>query len=189
MLTVKINPEKIGKLIGPGGKNIKAIQEQTGAQIDIEEDGTVFVSSVDAKAAEMARNLVEACTAEVTVGRIYEGTIVSIKEFGAFVQIAPDTDGLCHVSEISDKYVNRVEDLLQMGDIVRVKVILVDDQGRIKLSRKAAMLEEGNSDPEPAAREGGDQGNEPAPQGNFGGDRGADRGGRGGDRGGRGGRR
>ena len=190
MLTVKINPEKIGKLIGPGGKNIKAIQEQTGAQIDIEEDGTVFVSSVDAKAAEMARNLVEACTAEVTVGRIYEGTIVSIKEFGAFVQIAPDTDGLCHISEISDKYLNRVEDLLQMGDIVRVKVILVDDQGRIKLSRKAAMLEEGNSDPEPAAREGGDQGGEGAPQGDFGGgDRGGDRGGRGGDRGGRGGSR
>ncbi len=193
MLTVKINPEKIGKLIGPGGKNIKAIQEQTGAQIDIEEDGTVFVSSVDAKAAEAARNLVEACTAEVTVGRIYEGTIVSIKEFGAFVQIAPDTDGLCHISEISDKYLNRVEDLLQMGDIVRVKVILVDDQGRIKLSRKAAMLEEGNSDPEPAPREAGDQGGEGTPQGGFdGGDRGGDRGGRGGrggDRGGRGGRR
>ena len=114
---------------------------------------------------------------------------MSIKEFGAFVQIAPDTDGLCHISEISDKYLNRVEDLLQMGDIVRVKVILVDVQGRIKLSRKAAMLEEGNSDPEPAAREGGDQGGEGAPQGDFGGDRGGDRGGRGGDRGGRGGRR
>jgi polyribonucleotide nucleotidyltransferase len=150
LLTVKINPEKIGKLIGPGGKNIKKIQEETGAQIDIEDDGTVYISSVDGAAAEKARDLVEAMTAEVKVGKIYNGKVVSIREFGAFIEIAPETDGLCHVSELSDKYVERVEDIINLGDEVRVKVILIDDQGRVKLSRKAAMKEEGLTDPEPA---------------------------------------
>src|SRR5207247_10208440 len=100
LLTVKIDPEKIGKLIGPGGKNIKRIQEETGAQIDIEDDGTVYISSVDGAAAEKCRDIVEAMTAEVKVGRIYTGKVVSIKEFGAFVEIAPETDGLCHVSSL-----------------------------------------------------------------------------------------
>ncbi|MDP9174732.1 MAG: polyribonucleotide nucleotidyltransferase [Planctomycetota bacterium] len=190
LLSVKIDPEKIGKLIGPGGKNIKKLQEETGAQIDIEEDGTVFISAVDGASAERARDLVEAITAEVKVGKIYAGRVVSIKEFGAFVEIAPETDGLCHVSELSDKYVQNVTDFLNIGDEVRVKVILVDDQGRIKLSRKAAMLDEGNSDPEPVGA--------PAGEGNQGGEgnRGGygDRpqgggGGRGGDRGGDRGRR
>ncbi|HUB27589.1 MAG TPA: polyribonucleotide nucleotidyltransferase, partial [Tepidisphaeraceae bacterium] len=149
LLTVRIDPEKIGKLIGPGGKNIKKLQEDTGAQIDIEDDGTVYVSAADQVSAEKARDLVEAMTAEVKVGKIYAGKVVSIKEFGAFVEIAPETDGLCHVSELSDRYVERVEDYVKIGDEVRVKVILIDDQGRIKLSRKAAMKEEGLSDPEP----------------------------------------
>jgi polyribonucleotide nucleotidyltransferase len=104
LLTVKIDPEKIGKLIGPGGKTIKRIQEETGARIDIEDDGTVYISAVDGAAAEKCRDIVEAMTAEVKVGRIYTGRVVSIKDFGAFVEIAPDTDGLCHVSELSDKY-------------------------------------------------------------------------------------
>ena len=151
LLTIKINPEKIGKLIGPGGKNIKKIQEETKAQIDIEDDGTVYISSVDAAAAQRARDLVEAMTAEVKVGRIYNGKVVSIREFGAFIEIAPDTDGLCHVSELSDRYVENVEDVIKLGDEVRVKVILIDDQDRIKLSRKAAMKEEGTSDPEPVS--------------------------------------
>jgi polyribonucleotide nucleotidyltransferase len=149
LLTVKIDPEKIGKLIGPGGKNIKKLQEDTGAQIDIEDDGTVFISCVDMASAEKARDLVEAITAEVKVGKIYAGRVVSIKEFGAFVEIAPETDGLCHVSELSDKYVQNVDDIVHIGDEIRVKVILIDDQGRIKLSRKAAMKEEGQTDPEP----------------------------------------
>jgi polyribonucleotide nucleotidyltransferase len=197
LLTININPEKIGKLIGPGGKNIKKIQEETGAKIDIDDSGIVFISSVDMKAAESARNLVEACTAEVKVGRIYDGKVVSIKEFGCFVEIAPETDGLCHVSELSDKYVGRVDDVVQMGDDIRVKVILIDDQGRIKLSRKAAMQEEGLSDPEPAPRPEGEQGGDDrggyggrgGDRGGFGGDRGPRRegGDRGGDRGGRGG--
>jgi len=149
LLTIKIDPEKIGKLIGPGGKNIKKLQEDTGAQIDIEDDGTVYVSSVDQASAEKARDLVEAITAEVKVGKIYTGKVVSIKEFGAFVEIAPETDGLCHVSELSDKFVNNVFDIVNIGDEMKVKVILIDDQGRIKLSRKAAMKELGETDPEP----------------------------------------
>lgn len=160
LLTVKIDPDKIGKLIGPGGKNIKKIQEETGAQVDIEEDGTVYISSVDADAAEKCRDLVEAMTAEVKVGKIYTGEVVSIKEFGAFVQIAPETDGLCHVSELSDQYVDNVEDYVKVGDQVKVKVILIDDAGRIKLSRKAAMKELGESDParEPSERSQSDEG-------------------------------
>jgi polyribonucleotide nucleotidyltransferase len=199
LLTVKIDPEKIGKLIGPGGKNIKKLQEETGAQIDIEDDGTVFISSVDQASAEKARDLVEAITAEVKVGKTYSGRVVSIKEFGAFIEIAPETDGLCHVSELSDRYVQNVTDVVNLGDEVRVKVILIDDQGRIKLSRKAAMKEEGLSDPEPvgAAAGPGDEsqpGGHGGPPRHGGGDRGdrggrggGDRGGRGGDRGGRGG--
>ena len=161
LLTLKINPEKIGKVIGPGGKNIKALQEETGAQVDIEDDGTVYVSAVDGAAAERCRDIIEAMTAEVKVGKIYTGKVVSIKDFGAFVEIAPETDGLCHVSELSDQYVDRVTDYVNVGDEVKVKVILIDDQGRIKLSRKAAMKELGETDPEPAhagAREGGDEG-------------------------------
>jgi polyribonucleotide nucleotidyltransferase len=191
LLTVKINPEKIGKLIGPGGKNIKAIQEKTGANIDIEDDGTVYISSTDASAAEKCRDIVEAMTAEVKIGKIYNGTVVSIKDFGAFVEIAPETDGLCHVSELSDKYVQNVNDVVNVGDAVKVKVILIDDQGRIKLSRKAALKELGESDPEPVgapARGGEDRGEDDRgdfrgpPRGDRGGDRG-DRGDRGGDRG------
>jgi polyribonucleotide nucleotidyltransferase len=189
LLTVKIDPQKIGKLIGPGGKTIKAIQEETGAQIDIEDDGTVFISAVDGAAAEKCRDIVEAMTAEVKVGKIYTGRIVSIKDFGAFVEIAPETDGLCHVSELSSHYVERVTDVVNMGDEVQVKVILIDDQGRIKLSRKAAMQELGIEEPEPVGspaggqqRDGGGSGDR-GPRG--GGDR--DRGPRGG--GGRGGPR
>ena len=199
LLTVKIDPQKIGKLIGPGGKTIKAIQEETGAQIDIEDDGTVFISAVDGAAAEKCRDIVEAMTAEVKVGKIYTGRVVSIKDFGAFVEIAPETDGLCHVSELSSHYVDRVTDVVNVGDEVQVKVILVDDQGRIKLSRKAAMQELGLEEPEPVNAGGGGGGEGGAQQGgNFGprggGDRGPSRGddrgprgGGGGDRGPRGG--
>src|SRR5207244_1662944 len=115
LLTIRINPEKIGKLIGPGGKNIKKLQEETGAQVDIEDDGTVYVSAVDASAAEKCRDIIEAMTAEVKVGKIYNGKVVSIKDFGAFIEIAPETDGLCHVSELSDKYVDRVTDFVDIG--------------------------------------------------------------------------
>jgi polyribonucleotide nucleotidyltransferase len=155
LLTVKIDPEKIGKLIGPGGKNIKALQADTGANVDIEDDGTVYISSTDSAGAERCRDIIEAMTAEVKVGKIYQGRVVSIKDFGAFVEIAPDTDGLCHVSELSDKYVDRVENIVQMGQEIKVKVLLIDDQGRIKLSRKAALIEAGESDPDPVGAPAG----------------------------------
>jgi polyribonucleotide nucleotidyltransferase len=189
LLTLKIDPEKIGKVIGPSGKNIKKLQADTGAQIDIEDDGTVYVSAVDGAAAERCRDIIEAMTAEVKVGKIYAGRVVSIKEFGAFIEIAPETDGLCHVSELSDRYVQNVNDFLNVGDEVRVKVILIDDQGRIKLSRKAAMREEGHSDPEPVgAPAGGEPDDGPrhrddGPRGGGGGGYRDGGGGRGGDRG------
>ncbi|HEX8523975.1 MAG TPA: polyribonucleotide nucleotidyltransferase [Tepidisphaeraceae bacterium] len=189
LLTIKIDPEKIGKIIGPGGKNIKALQADTGANIDIEDDGTVYISSVDAAAAERCRDIIEAMTAEVKVGKIYNGRVVSIKDFGAFVEIAPETDGLVHVSELSDKYVDRVTDYVNMGDEVQVKVLLIDDQGRIKLSRKAAMKELGQEDPEPvgaAADRGGDEGDEGGGGGGGGDEFRGSRGGPGGDRGNRG---
>jgi len=200
LLTIKIDPEKIGKIIGPGGKNIKALQADTGANIDIEDDGTVYISAVDGKAAERCRDIIEAMTAEVKVGKIYNGKVVSIKEFGAFVEIAPETDGLCHVSELSDRYVDRVTDYVNVGDEVKVKVILIDDTGRIKLSRKEAMKELGESDPEPVGAPAGEGGerhegghrDDRGPRGGGGGDRGPRRGGgggRGGDRGPRGPRR
>ncbi|MEO6434639.1 MAG: polyribonucleotide nucleotidyltransferase, partial [Tepidisphaeraceae bacterium] len=190
LLTIRINPEKIGKIIGPGGKNIKALQADTGANIDIEDDGTVYISAVDGAAAERCRDIIEAMTAEVKVGKIYNGKVVSIKDFGAFIEIAPETDGLCHVSELSDKYVERVGDVVEMGQEVKVKVLLIDDQGRIKLSRKAAMIELGESDPEPVgARAGGGEGDE-GHGGGGGGDRGPRRDDRGPRRdGGGGGRR
>jgi polyribonucleotide nucleotidyltransferase len=194
LLTTHINPEKIGKLIGPGGKNIKKLQEDTGAKVDIEEDGTVYISSVDGAGAERCRDIIEAMMAEVKVGKIYAGVVVSIKDFGAFVEIAPDTDGLCHVSELSDKYVERTTDVVDVGDEIRVKVLLVDDQGRIKLSRKAAMQEEGQTDKtgdesdNPPARENRDQGGEGGNRREGNRDGGSRDGGRGGDRGGNRGR-
>lgn len=142
MLMTKIDPEKIGKVIGPGGKTIKDIQARTGASIDIEDDGTVRIASVDAAMAQQALEEVEAIGAEIKVGKVYTGPITGIREFGAFVEIAPGTDGLCHVSELSDQFVKNVHDVVKMGDVLKVKVILIDDQGRIKLSRKAVLKEE-----------------------------------------------
>jgi polyribonucleotide nucleotidyltransferase len=176
LLTVKIDPDKIGKLIGPGGKNIKKLQEDTGTNIDIEDDGTVFISSTDAAGAQRCRDIVEAMTAVIQVGKIYTGTVVSIKDFGAFVEIAPETDGMCHVSELADAYVERVTDVVDMGDTVQVKVLNIDDTGRIKLSRKAAIQELGIEDPVAAkleaarAARGGGEGGEGG--GGYGGDRG-----------------
>jgi polyribonucleotide nucleotidyltransferase len=142
LIQIKINPDKIGKLIGPGGKMIKSLEANSGARIEVEDDGTVTISSVDVTKAEKARDAIDALCAEAQVGRIYTGTVVSVKDFGAFIEILPGTDGMCHVSELSDKYVKNVADAVKMGDTVRVKVISIDDTGRIKLSRKAAIKEE-----------------------------------------------
>jgi polyribonucleotide nucleotidyltransferase len=142
LLTVKINPDKIGLLIGPGGKTIKAIQEATGAKLDIEEDGTVYISHSESAGAESAKMKVEALCEEVRVGKIYEGKVTSVKEFGAFIEILPGRDGLCHISELDDKYVDKVDSVCKVGDRMKVKVIAIDDQDRVKLSRKAILREE-----------------------------------------------
>src|SRR3954447_15814435 len=151
MARTKIDPEKIGLLIGPGGKNIRAIQEDNGVTIDVEEDGTVTIAGSDEPSVKRALGRVEAMTASVQVGRIYEGTVTSVKDFGAFVEILPGKDGLCHISELADEYVSSVGDVCRVGDTMMVKVIAVDEQDRVKLSRKAAMREmastEGNGAP------------------------------------------
>jgi len=142
LLRTRIDPEKIGLLIGPGGKTIRAIQESSGASIEVEDDGTVTVASHDAEGAMNAMAKIEALTASIQIGRIYEGRVTSVKDFGAFIELVPGKDGLCHVSELSDEYVASVGDVCRVGDIMRVKVIAVDDQDRVKLSRKAAMREQ-----------------------------------------------
>ena len=144
--TVKINPEKIGALIGPGGKNIRGIQDSTGAQISVEEDGTVRIYASSGKAMQDAKYQVEACTGEVELGKIYTGKVTSVKDFGAFVEILPGQDGMVHISELADYRVNKVEDICKVGDEMTVKVIDIDDRGRVRLSRKAAMAENGSSD-------------------------------------------
>jgi polyribonucleotide nucleotidyltransferase len=153
LIQIKINPDKIGKVIGPGGKTIKGLEASTGARIEIEDDGTVTISSVDVVMAEKARDAIELLTAEVQVGRIYNGTVVSVKDFGAFIEIMPGQDGMCHVSELSDKYVKSVNEVVKLGDTVRVKVISVDDTGRVKLSRKAVLKEEKEAADKKAAAE------------------------------------
>ncbi len=141
MLCTKIHPDKIGKLIGPGGKMIRALEADTGAKIEIEEDGTIYVSAVGAGKAERAIEEIEKIGAEVKVGQVYNGTVSTIKDFGAFIEVIPGQDGLCHISELKDGFVDKVSDVVKIGDKVRVKVLLIDDQGRVKLSIRAASEE------------------------------------------------
>ena len=141
LLRTHIDPEKIGMLIGPGGKMIRSIQEATGASIEVDDDGTVTIASHQAEGAQEAMRRVEALTASVEIGRIYDGRVTSVKDFGAFVEILPGKDGLCHISELSDEYVSSVADVCKVGDSMQVKVIAVDDQDRVKLSRRIAMRE------------------------------------------------
>ncbi len=142
MLKTRIDPDKIGLLIGPGGKTIRAIQEKTGASIDIDNDGTVSIASFDESSAKAAMNEVTRMTGSVEVGKVYEGQVTSVKEFGAFVEILPGRDGLCHISEFSDEYVDNIHNVCKVGDRFLVKVISVDDQNRIKLSRKAVIRDQ-----------------------------------------------
>ncbi|MCX5695580.1 MAG: polyribonucleotide nucleotidyltransferase [Candidatus Omnitrophica bacterium] len=135
---IKINTEKIGELIGPGGKNIKAIIAATGASVDIEDDGTVLVGSTDAAKSDAAIKMIKAITDDVEVGRVYIGKVKRIMAFGAFCEIAPRKEGLVHVSELSDKFVKSVEEVVKVGDEIKVKVIGIDELGRINLSRKQA---------------------------------------------------
>lgn len=139
IITIKINPEKIGDVIGPGGKIIRAIVEETGAKIDIDDDGTVLIASVEATAGEAARARVLAIVEEAEIGKEYLGTVRRITDFGAFVEILPSTDGLVHISELAYERVERVEDILKVGDTVKVKCINIDSDGKVRLSRKALL--------------------------------------------------
>jgi len=141
LVRMKIDAEKIGMLIGPGGKTIRSIEATTGASLEVEEDGTVTIAAYGQEAAEEARRQIEAMTASVEVGRIYHGRVTSVKDFGAFIEILPGKDGLCHISELSDEYVANVSDVCKVGDLVDVKVIAIDDQDRVKLSRRSALKE------------------------------------------------
>jgi len=143
LLTMKIHPDKIREVIGKGGSTIQAITKETGTQIDIQDDGTIVIASVNAAAAEAAKARIEQITSDVEPGRIYEGKVAKIMDFGAFVTILPGKDGLVHVSQISNERVEKVSDKLKEGDLVKVKVLEVDKQGRIRLSMKAVEEGEG----------------------------------------------
>ncbi|MBW8367681.1 MAG: polyribonucleotide nucleotidyltransferase, partial [Arenimonas sp.] len=143
LLTMKIHPDKIREVIGKGGSVIQAITKETGTQIDIQDDGTIVIASVNAAAAQAAKERIESITSDVEPGRIYEGKVAKIMDFGAFVTIAPGKDGLVHVSQISNERVEKVSDKLKEGDVVKVKVLEVDKQGRIRLSMKAVEEGEG----------------------------------------------
>ena len=142
LMRIVIPQDKIGAVIGPGGKIIRAIQEETGSNIDIEDDGTIHISGPDTEAVEAARLRIESLTATPEIGRVYEGKVVSVKDFGAFIEIIPGQDGLLHISELSNEYVKNVEDVVKEGDMVKVKILAIDNQGRIKLSRKVVLEEE-----------------------------------------------
>jgi polyribonucleotide nucleotidyltransferase len=139
--TVKIHPDKIGLLIGPGGKTIKGIVAETGAEINIDDDGSVHIYSASRDSLNRAKEIISGMTKEIEVGESYHGRVVSIKEFGAFVEVLPGKDGLVHISELADFRVKNVEDVVKIGDLVWVKCIGIDEKGRVKLSRKAAMKE------------------------------------------------
>jgi polyribonucleotide nucleotidyltransferase len=139
IVQVKINPEKIGALIGPGGKNIKRLVEESGCEINIEDDGTVNIYSVSEEGMKIARGAIEGMTAEAEIGKLYRGKVVTIKEFGAFVEFLPGKDGLVHISELANFRVKQTEDIVKLGDEVWVKCLGVDEKGRVRLSRKAAM--------------------------------------------------
>ena len=141
IITLKINPERIGELIGPGGKNIKRIVDESGCEINIEDDGSVKIYSVSAEGMKIAREAVESMMAEIEVGKIYRGKVVTIKEFGCFVEVFPGKDGLVHISELANFRVKQTEDIVKIGDEIWVKCIGIDDKGRVKLSRRAAMEE------------------------------------------------
>ncbi len=137
--TIRVAPEKIGKIIGPGGKTIRGIQDETGVKIDIEDEGLVYIASVDGPSAKKAREMVEALVEEAVVGKIYTGKVVRVTDFGAFVEILPGADGLVHISQIADYRVRKVEDVARMGDELTVMVIDISPDGKIKLSRQAVL--------------------------------------------------
>ena len=188
---IKVKPDQIRLVIGPGGKMIKAIVEQTGAQINVSDDGTVSIAGSDPEGVKKAIAIIEGLTTEPEVGTKYKGTVRRIERYGAFLEIAPGKDGLLHITDMDWGFVDNVEDLMKLGDEVDVVVSNIDREGRIKLSRKP-LLEKPEGYEEREDDRGGDRGGRGGDRGGRGGDRGGrggDRGGRGGDRGGRGGDR
>ena len=137
--TIKVNPDKIGLIIGPGGKNIKSIVAETGCDINIDDDGSVRIYSNNPDGMARAKQIIKGMTQELTIGETYYGPVVNIKEFGAFIEVLPGKDGMCHISELADFRVKRTEDVVKIGDMIYVKVIGVDERGKVKLSRRAAM--------------------------------------------------
>ncbi|MEZ4300615.1 MAG: polyribonucleotide nucleotidyltransferase [Polyangiaceae bacterium] len=161
--TIKVKPDQIRLIIGPGGKTIKGIVDQTGVAIDVEDDGTVNVASADSDAVKRALDIIKGLTAEPEVGAVYTGTVKRVAEFGAFVEILPNIDGLVHISELAHHRVERVEDILKEGDTTEVKVLSIDREGKVRLSRKELLpVPEGMPEPGPrperGPREGGDRG-------------------------------
>jgi len=191
IFTIQIEPEQIGLVIGPGGKTIKKITADTGAKIDIEQDGTVYIASVDGAAGEAARKAVEDLTRTVKPGDEFEGTVVRFLQFGAFVELMPGKDGLVHVSQLtdSDERIGKPEDVVKMGDKIKVRVTEVDGQGRVNLTARGLDQPFDPANPEPGRppRPGGGGGDRGGRPGGGGGDRGGRPGGPGGDRGPRGG--
>lgn len=156
IVSLKIDPDKIGALIGPGGKNIKRIVEESGCEIDIEDDGTVNIFSVSEEGMQIAKEAITGMTAEAEIGKVYRGKVVTIKEFGAFVEFLPGKDGLVHISELANFRVKKTEDIVKLGDEIWVKCLGVDEKGRVRLSRKAAMAErdaEMSGEPAPSETE------------------------------------
>ena len=175
--------DKIGAIIGPGGKNIRSLQEETNTKIDIDDDGTVYIAATDGEGEAMARERIEALTETPTIGRIYTGKVVRVADFGAFVEILPNMDGMVHISQLDTERVEKVEDIVNMGDEITVMVIDIDPAGKIRLSRQAVL--EGWTAEEAMAKDRKGSGGGRPGGGRPGGDRGGNRGGRpGGDRGG-----
>ena len=154
MVTFKINPEKIRDVIGKGGAVIRALSEETRCQIDIQDDGTITIASPNADDLAECKKRIDGITAEVEVGKVYEGPIIRIMDFGAVIQLLPGRDGLLHISQIANERVNAVTDFFKEGDLVKVKVLGFDDKGRVKLSRKVLLDEQ-------AATDNGGAGNTP----------------------------
>jgi polyribonucleotide nucleotidyltransferase len=185
IVTMQISPEKIGDLIGPKGKTIRGIQDETGAELTVDDSGLVTIAAVGGDAMERARQMVQAVTAEPVVGETYEGTVKTTTPFGAFVEIMPGTEGLVHISEMRHERTEKTEDVVKKGDRVKVKLIDRDERGRLRLSMKA-LLPRPEGMPEPQGDGGNGGGERPRREGGEGGDR--ERGGRP-RRGGRGGER
>jgi polyribonucleotide nucleotidyltransferase len=178
LTTIKIDPEKIGAVIGPGGKVIRKIQEETGVKIDIDDDGTVFIASSDGTAAARARAIIEGLTETPKIGAIYTGKVVRVTDFGAFIEILPGQDGMVHISQLASERVEKVEDVAKLGDELTVMVTNIDPGGKIRLSRQAVL--EGWT-----AEEAMEHDRKPSGGGDRGGHSGGGDRGRGGDRGGR----